>query len=212
MKPVLCYVVVAIFCLTFIAQNVSACCPPDKFEGFRYQKMVDISNNDPYPQVGIDALRFHYDFENEKTLEQFYFNGRLVTQITLYQKGLRYNILKGKCTFFEISWPLRRRCLPKNARFIGSMSIGDQLMDYYESVYDKNYAVIEEIVTHKDCIPITNITVMKSFVDSMAAVTQPGAFDIRIFANVTVGIKDPTIFDPPTECQRVVYPVITSQQ
>lgn len=91
------------------------------------------------------------------------------------------------------------------------MNFGDQVMDYYESVYEKTYAVIEEIVTHKDCIPLTNITIMKSYVDSMAAITQPGAFDIRIFANVSVGIKDPTIFDPPSDCQRVLYPVMTSQ-
>lgn len=79
-------VVGIIFCLSMTFENTSACCPPDQFEGFRYQKMIDIANNDPYPQVGIDALRFHYDFENEKTLEQFYFNGILMTQITLYQK------------------------------------------------------------------------------------------------------------------------------
>ena len=99
-------VVGIVFCLCLTFEAISACCPPDQFEGFRYQKMIDIAKNDPYPQVGIDALRFHYDFENEKTLEQFYFNGVLMTQITLYQKvKILMCFALSKCLYkFKYQW------------------------------------------------------------------------------------------------------------
>ncbi|CAH1244367.1 Hypp7283 [Branchiostoma lanceolatum] len=128
-----------------------------------------------------------YDFDKEKIAEVFI--GHYVIRVVKdYNKGVMYTMVAGQC--FTTPWPYPIvNCIPDNATMIGNFEVGgpDGLMVEQYHLNDflpglKGYIQF----SRAGCLPVSQA----QFTDTH--VTKVGV------ANITVGIKDPNVFDVPS--------------
>jgi hypothetical protein len=192
MKAVLFLALALALAVAVTAQEPPRCRSPREFES----RIVEI---DPKREFEVRA-HYAYDFVNERTSafeEVRNASGRdFFHRIHLYRekKGYWINLKNGQCSVETITWPFHRIEVPENATFVDQFEIGTDavpnagvLCNAWE---DKmSHARWFGTFTARDCLPVD-----ENFR------SQETGFIHNAFYDVVLGISDPNIFIPPSQC------------
>jgi len=177
------------------AQEPVRCRSPREFEA----RIVEI---DPKREFEIRA-HYAYDFVGERTSafeEVRNSSGNtFFHRIHLYRekKGYWINLKTGTCSVESITWPFHRIEVPENATFVDQFEIGTDavpgagvLVNVWEDKVTDPKARWFGTFTARECLPVN-----ENFHSSQTGFIHTSFFDF------VLGISDPNVFIPPSQCQ-----------
>ncbi|KAK7507740.1 hypothetical protein BaRGS_00000705 [Batillaria attramentaria] len=196
------------------------CCTPDQWEALMFwdngNAFIDYTHQQtPKPRVGSaytyinGSLMTAYDYTHGRTYIQVpaveispLIPRPIIDNTTLlrdYKNGVQYQFSPGKCAKTKLD-PLKRHCIPESAVNLGNGLLGKdriQVSTYAYTLPDFPNQ-FQSTVTHteKGCLPVH----VMYFVGSSEA--DSGAVNSLEVSNITVGIKDPSIFTIPSQCRK----------
>lgn len=122
---------------------------------------------------------------------------RLFEYILLYKDGVMFQIEQAtkQCSKITLTDPWDPLDIPQNSTFEDQYSIGgpqEQIMvqEWSDRKSARSYETWIGIYTVKDCYPV-----QETFTKNYSVILSTRFFDIQL------GIKDPTVFIPPSTCQ-----------
>lgn len=195
---------VLLFCSVFALS--SACCTPDKWEGgegvfgaYAEQKKHGLIK---------EHIRVAYDGVNNRTAAFVELRGgehsTKLRVIVRYDnddgEGKLYvvDLKRDKCWVKSLKHSFRRACIPDDAKSVGDFYVGlyggFKATAYEVRARDLEATVSVEKLDNNQCLPIgESLHGRRNKVDFVQHV---GFFDI------TLGIKNETVFDVPRQCQQ----------
>ncbi|CAC5402989.1 unnamed protein product [Mytilus coruscus] len=184
---------IAVFAV--FVQIASSCCGPAQWEG--YESVSSGLQFNGTGTEGIGLLNMSVDANINKVAIKGYsmWNGQRVKQHNLYDysAGKSYSVYNGKCLKADLSpypSPGKINCVPSDAKLVLSTYYGTGDNKYEIDVYE--YMIdgkkMELSVNKGSCLPV----------GQHQQITN-GFADIG-FMGITEGIKDPSVFDIPPEC------------
>ncbi|XP_059811396.1 mammalian ependymin-related protein 1-like [Hypanus sabinus] len=188
-----------IFCLLALASALDSpqrCTSPDQIEGM-VSVFLPLQFTGDYGMFSYDAInkRFYSHFflsKGEQTWQQ--------VDILLFEKSVMYLYFPQNktCLKAPLHAPFQKFGVPKNATLLGPSSIGTLqvpgaglLCNTWNGIEYGVYYITS--FTDYDCFPIYRVNVFGKFWYS------------ETYMNITAGIRDPTVFTPPPECDDPVY-------
>ncbi|EHH52182.1 hypothetical protein EGM_12581 [Macaca fascicularis] len=124
-------------------------------------------------------------------------SGRLFEYILLYKDGVMFQIEQAtkQCSKMTLTEPWDPLDIPQNSTFEDQYSIGgpqEQIMvqEWSDRKSARSYETWIGIYTVKDCYPV-----QETFTKNYSVILSTRFFDIQL------GIKDPSVFTPPSTCQ-----------
>ncbi|XP_059811397.1 ependymin-like [Hypanus sabinus] len=189
-----------IFCLLALASALDSpqrCTSPDQMEG-----MVSVF----HPVNFVDNYgNFSYDAINKRFYKSvFVFRGGhqqwKQVDILLFQESVMYRYFphNGTCLKSSLRAPFRKFGVPKDATFIGQVYIGS--VDIPKAGVRTNvWSGAEDNV--KYMMTFTDVKCLPQF----RAKFQEDHWFSESFTDLVLGIRDPTVFTPPPECDDPVY-------
>lgn len=122
---------------------------------------------------------------------------RLFEYILLYKDGVMFQIEQAtkQCSKMTLTEPWDPLDIPQNSTFEDQYSIGgpqEQIMvqEWSDRKSARSYETWIGIYTVKDCYPV-----QETFTKNYSVILSTRFFDIQL------GIKDPSVFTPPSTCQ-----------
>jgi len=137
-----------------------------------------------------------YDFKNGKYAM---LDLRSKTKaIADYSKGIKVVIRPSGCRVIETGETMKQMCMPDSAMYIGAFSVGGVTSADLWQFVGHNNATMKSITMHEFCLPLQEEVNMQ----------QGGYVSIQssIYLDVTLGIKDSSVFDLPTDCMLTKIP------
>ncbi|ESO84142.1 hypothetical protein LOTGIDRAFT_155467 [Lottia gigantea] len=205
----LCVVLIVYCCVLIVASN-DPCCTSNAFETVLSEAGgIYVSNATTVP---IDVWnKMYYDFNRKMmTLET---HTRLSTgyykQIKIimdFRQQLEFAIEKGNCTVIPVKESMQKPCIPKNATYLGSNSIGyaDEAIEFTSWEFETpNSDVSTKLtVSSKGCVPLTQSMYVNR---GMCLHTTPNNKTAvsYTFANFKPMITNDAVFQIPANCQQV---------
>eukprot|EP00069_Balaena_mysticetus_P011635 bmy_07179T0 len=134
-----------------------------------------------------------------KSPELFSFNlsSRLFEYILLYKDGVMFQIEQAtkQCSKITLTYPWDPLDIPQNSTFEDQYSIGGPqeqitVQEWSDRKSARSYETWIGIYTVKDCYPV-----QETFTKNYSVILSTRFFDIQL------GIKDPSVFTPPSTCQ-----------
>ncbi|KAL3876397.1 hypothetical protein ACJMK2_034246 [Sinanodonta woodiana] len=119
-----------------------------------------------------------------------------ITVIYDYNQEIQYTIINGSCTKFVLNATIPK-CIPENATLVEETFLGAGS----EQVPVKTYTFMianDDVyftVTSSGCVPILMDLSLH------LATKQAVGIEVVKFSGITMGVKDPSIFDIPSICQ-----------
>ncbi|KAL3883194.1 hypothetical protein ACJMK2_029510 [Sinanodonta woodiana] len=174
------------------------CCPPDAWEGVAFM-VASVQNKATHLTKGV--LMSHTNF----TLGMIVIEGEVhvdglskkVIEIKDYNKKIKYDINDGRCIKKTLQSKIPR-CLPENTTLVENTYIGTGTEKVAVKMYRSDVGGLETnfTVTANECIPI--VVIVSSII--------PNSEVMRVYeySGITVGVKDPSVFDIPAICQKAV--------
>ncbi|XP_002732744.1 ependymin-related protein 1-like [Saccoglossus kowalevskii] len=185
---------------SFVALTTAyKCCPPKQFESTMGQFGGTCTRQG---KSGIFTVYgpLHYDYSKEMVaLEEYISAGEQQFKVKVIQdfnSNTQYVIMAGKCTKSDLPGSIDDTCIPDAAEYIGTNVYGLDALTADSYTYNAQQmganVSVGVAVTANECLPF-GLTI---FAD------QPQAETISFigFMNVTLGIKDPSVFDIPKIC------------
>ncbi|XP_037366259.1 mammalian ependymin-related protein 1 [Talpa occidentalis] len=131
---------------------------------------------------------------------------RLFEYILLFKDGVMFRIEQAtkQCSKFTLTDPWDPLDIPQNSTFEDQYSIGGpqeqiSVQEWSDRKSARSYETWIGIYTVKDCYPV-----QETFTKNFSVIFSTRFFDIEL------GIKDPTVFNPPSTCQ-IAQPENTSE-
>ncbi|KAI8492810.1 hypothetical protein Bbelb_294070 [Branchiostoma belcheri] len=194
-------VVLAVTALALVGSGSAQpqpCCTPNQWEATMVEAQGYVQNMQPKTLVG--TIEVSYDFDNKKMA----FNQRLnnsgtpilVKVIINYNEGKMYSISGGVCTELDAPTPdMPQQCISAGAMFERTMRLGGpgglEVNSFgLWNVQGVAYGTAQ--MTSRDCLPVTEVLIAEQTGQVL------GSVQAIIFDGVTTGIKDPSVFDPPS--------------
>merc|ERR1712198_65592 len=152
-----------------------------------------------------ESGQVYYDFENKL----FAHTGRYEDSdgnfgeykfIHNYKTKMRYFIENGKCNATESNRTMYEFCVPGDAKLSSEFFLGAggwntlPVKSYTRQGDGLNYATM---VTARFCVPVVDTLIGEHHGFAMA--------NTHLFADITPGIKDPSVFTPPASCKKVSH-------
>ncbi|WAR18769.1 EPDR1-like protein [Mya arenaria] len=190
-------VVFALACLAVacFAQTPTPCTSPPQWEGriFRYDRSKEFME---FGRVSYDEanMRVRIIEEREVGSDKEYYD-------TLYLHNIRreykLNLKTRQCNVTDLMRPFRPFGVPPFAKFVFEAEIGaagipgeSLIAQTWDGEFeDKSRFVVT--TTYPDCVPLNS-----GFYSNETGFVQSDFYDI------SVGISDPMVFIPPTECNK----------
>lgn len=126
-----------------------------------------------------------------------YLSFRLFEYILLYKDGVMFQIEQAtkQCSKISLTEPWDPLDIPQNATFEDQYSIGGPqeqitVQEWSDRKSARSYETWIGIYTTKDCYPV-----QETFTKNYSVILSTRFFDIQL------GIKDPSVFIPPSTCQ-----------
>ncbi|XP_069750355.1 ependymin-like isoform X2 [Narcine bancroftii] len=185
---------VACWLLALVCSDIpQPCTSPDLFEGY----ISEMHPNQLRPAYGM----FSYD-----AIHQRFYTSMLVykdnkpehqVDLFLYNESVRYKFFLGNqtCMKFPLLTPFKPFGVPKDANFLTQIYVGSPsvpeallLMNIWNVTQDRGNVKIG--FSDYGCYPLYWHI---EFTDS---------WTLKSFVNLTLGIQDPTVFNPPLECEK----------
>ncbi|XP_062892456.1 mammalian ependymin-related protein 1-like [Mobula hypostoma] len=195
-----------VFCLLALASaqdSPQRCTSPDQMDGI-------VSVFVPL-QLASDYGTFSYDAVNERVYSNIFMNNGKQTwqqvDILLFEKSVMYRYFPQNKTCLKgpLTVPFQKFGVPKNAMLLGPVFAGTPeipraglLCNNWNVFEQGNYYLMT--FTDYDCFPLY-----------FMAANWKGWFS-ESFMNITVGIRDPTVFTPPPECDHPASETLASRR
>ncbi|KAL3862069.1 hypothetical protein ACJMK2_008064 [Sinanodonta woodiana] len=175
------------------------CCPPIAWEGF-IGTMVG-SVEDAVPHLTMSFLKYHTNI----TLGMIEMEGNIIIdrgqtqQIRIIidnNKMTQYFIMNGKCARRTLARKVLN-CVPENATLVLNTYLGAGPETLTVKVYRFLVEDIEvySTVTSSGCIPVEHV------LTGIHPDTKVALLEVAQVSGVTVGVKNPSVFDIPSICQ-----------
>ncbi|ERE80833.1 mammalian ependymin-related protein 1 isoform X1 [Cricetulus griseus] len=123
---------------------------------------------------------------------------RLFEYILLYKDGVMFQIEQAtkQCAKISLTEPWDPLDIPQNSTFEDQYSIGGPqeqitVQEWSDRRTARSYETWIGVYTAKDCYPV-----QETFIRNYTVVLSTRFFDVQL------GIKDPSVFTPPSTCQR----------
>ncbi|XP_067659426.1 ependymin-related protein 1-like isoform X1 [Haliotis asinina] len=188
-----------------VVAHGTICCAPQQWEGFKDYTIVDNSGGERGLQYySYDALNQRYALSTNYTD-----NVSSNKEIWDYRQGTGYRINSDKqtCESFAISGRFPANCIPSGAAELGPLFYGfgtDSLSALAFQFNDtrNEFQNTVALVTRRDCVPIISTT----------TILRPGNNYLYTlgYNNVFPGIRDATVFDPPSYCRKSAMTEVNS--
>ncbi|XP_077987115.1 ependymin-related protein 1-like [Glandiceps talaboti] len=180
------------------------CCPPKQWESLLFQAGGYYLTSGQLGMIDI-ASAVHSDLKSQLVAaEQRVRQGGVTVDVKIIQdfgEHIQYAIQDGLCSKTALPGAMEdTACIPDDAENLGNLNYGLDSLD--GTVYrvkrdypEANTSVSADIsMTPKECIPIGE-NMVQNTPDIHLIVNV-------IYANVTLGIKDPSVFDVPEICKQ----------
>jgi len=183
------------------------CCSPTQFEG-------TLSELDTYYKKGgffhhgkggvvSSLIGLSYDGENKLVAmdEHIYARNHSMNQkvILNFQEKQIYVIRDSRCVTTKLRQTFKPSCLPKNATYTGSYYLGSGAnkvsMNGFQVAYplgDEEGVLIYASVQSNNCLFVSEV--------HMGRMKKAKFFGVLSLVDATLGIKDPSVFTPPSSC------------
>ncbi|XP_064595528.1 ependymin-related protein 1-like [Liolophura sinensis] len=176
------------------------CCFPAQWEAFAgiLEGYYLPSTDTPGEVEGYDWVS--YDYVNKRLMS----NLSLVTDndtpirgvvIIDFKKGRRYDIFGNNCTSKIYKGDIPKNCVPDNANSTGPsyFGAGNNKLVFNSFQFLYNNLPVFMTFTQRDCIPVSETVIggIAPGIKGFVGITYTG---------LTVGIKDPRVFEPPKDC------------
>eukprot|EP01092_Planopodium_desertum_P003360 TRINITY_DN15_c0_g2_i1.p2 TRINITY_DN15_c0_g2~~TRINITY_DN15_c0_g2_i1.p2 ORF type:complete len:219 (+),score=70.64 TRINITY_DN15_c0_g2_i1:30-659(+) len=170
-----------LFAVVFAAP--SPCCTPNQWNG----KQVSW---DPYRFVRREVtINYDYTNQRERFDVQDYHGAPVVYSILiLYQSNTMYTFNTTSCAKTSLTTPMRQFCVPSNATYAGTITIGETSANVWQEVYG-DYRIDTIHTNDASCIPINIVAVDAARFD----------VDFNEFWNVQASVN-PAVFTVPPAC------------
>ena len=191
-----------------MAAEPKPCCTPKQWEGvIELAEAKFLGKGKAAMNSSVAAVaHVSYDYTNARIRidEDVYISGsstkRTITIIGDFKKTRKiYSIFGGRCHIFSTTTSaFPQACIPSNATFLMGATLGGTL-HYNTFAYitkDKNLGAIIDISSSK-CIPIAFLAFGKSKIKNKPYTE----YFASVIKNVTAGIKNKSIFNPPKLCK-----------
>ncbi|XP_067659163.1 ependymin-related protein 1-like [Haliotis asinina] len=186
-----------LFASLAVVAHGTICCAPQQWEGFKVFTIVD-------PSGGQRTRQFYsYDAHNQR----YAFSSNFTNSVSSYKEiwdyrqgtGYRINSDKQTCETFAVSGRFPANCIPGGATFEGPTTYGfgtdtlDTITYLYNDTTDE-FTNTLAVVTRQECLPVETTT----------TIFRPGTYYSYAlnYNNVSPGIRDATVFDPPSYCRK----------
>ncbi|XP_071110029.1 ependymin-related protein 1-like [Haliotis cracherodii] len=173
------------------------CCAPLQWEAFKDFTRVDSSGG----RRGLQS--YSYDAANER----YALSGNYTDFVSSYKEirdyrkgtGYRINPEAKTCETFAVSGRFPANCIPGGAVAVGPLYYGFGTDSLNAIAYQFNdtkgeFKNVMAVVSKRDCVPIISAT----------TILRPGNnyLETMGYNNITPGIRDITVFDPPSYCKK----------
>ncbi|XP_063425524.1 mammalian ependymin-related protein 1-like [Mytilus trossulus] len=151
-----------------------------------------------------ERLKVSYDETNQRVREitEYSFTPKPGQEtyevIYLHQtkKEYRINLVTRKCNVTTLTRPFMPDGVPSNATFegfatVGAAGISGQSLNVQNWKLTSGTETFYGVVTSPDCVPVQHTHYM-----------PPSTFVVSSFFDITAGIRDASVFTPPTECNQ----------
>ncbi|XP_070531921.1 ependymin-related protein 1-like [Ptychodera flava] len=194
--------------LSFLAcATAYKCCPPTQYECLYGQMGGFYVESTKQAGLLSAAANVHSDGKNGKVAfsEEVNSGGHVshVKVVQDFKKSVQYLVIDGVCTKTALPGTFDdNACIPDDAQFITTIDYGIGALQanvfLYNVVQMGSNTTAYVAVKTTDCVPIgTNNVVVSA---GTTTVVSGG------FVNVTLGIKDPSVFDVPASCDHT-FPI-----
>ncbi|XP_046566112.1 mammalian ependymin-related protein 1-like [Haliotis rubra] len=184
--------------LTAAGPVADPCCTPDQWEGIAGSIVGSVTNGKSTSAQSTTLMS--YDFtdmmlasDTTTMVDGMTFKNKTIID---YNKKLMYNFneMSGVCDVMEFDQPFQKACVPDNAKELGNFyyGAGDNMLQATSYMIQQDPFTAYVSMTTTGCIPITEIAY--GDLGTTAVMTTTG------FVNITPGIKDKSVFTPPSAC------------
>ncbi|XP_055876051.1 mammalian ependymin-related protein 1-like [Biomphalaria glabrata] len=187
----------------------SICCTPDQFEAFFIfddaNVFIDANAGTAYSYINSTA-QVSYDY----TRRVSYMNVSsveltplvpqpIVTQYKIindYVKGIQYQFSDVHCDKTNIGTTMQQLCIPDNAIQLTNGFIGKNQTQVvtYQYTYPGSPYTYTTTINPKACLPVAQIYL------SADVVPDSGTMNSMLVSDISLGIKDTSVFIPPKIC------------
>ncbi|XP_046579767.1 ependymin-related protein 1-like [Haliotis rubra] len=188
-----------------IVAHGTICCAPQQWEAFKDYTIVDSSGGERGLQYySYDALNKRYAISGNYTAFVSSYK-----EIWDYRQGTGFRIDSDKqtCETFSVSGSFPANCIPGGAVEMGPLFYGFGTDSLSAIAYQFNDTRNEfkntvAVVSRRDCVPIISTT----------TILRPGNNYLYAlgYNNIFPGIRDVTVFDPPSFCRKSVMKEVNS--
>ncbi|XP_060557202.1 uncharacterized protein LOC132717685 [Ruditapes philippinarum] len=195
-------VLFASFALMTVAQGKSKyCCYPDQWEAVE-GLMAGSVDDEGHATITNGYVTVSYDAKNQRIYGVDTITTGSVTKVytflQLFTEGVQYLIVNKTCTRAKLGAWNNQNCIPDNATLTNQYRLGlnqsIMINDYTYSISNLTYIVSVE---NKSCAPVVEY----NFGDLNGAQLMTGVG----VQGITVGIKDPSVFDVPAICKQAPH-------
>ncbi|XP_078588173.1 mammalian ependymin-related protein 1-like [Branchiostoma floridae x Branchiostoma japonicum] len=192
----------AVLVVTAMLASVSAqpqpCCTPNQWEATMVEAQGYVLNMEPKTLVG--TVEVSYDFDNKKMAFNQMLNNSgtpILSKVIIdYKEGKMYTISGGVCTEQDApTVDMPQQCITAGAVYERTIRLGgpDGLEVNSFGLWNvQGVAYGTAQMTSSDCLPVTEVLIAEQTGQVL------GSVQAIIFDGVTTGIKDPSVFDPPS--------------
>jgi len=173
-------------------------CAPNQWEAMLNTVDREIDWTEGAMMQRESMTRVHYDYNNRLFATVELDSG--IKSIVDYNKGVKYSIniginaqdVSGECQTSPVHSAMVRMCLPDNARMLNEFRAGVDVPVSDWLVNLPGNGTLRTTVLKKYCMPLTEETYMATS-DYVSMVSS-------MYVNVSFGIRDPSVFQPPEDC------------
>ncbi|KAL3876393.1 hypothetical protein ACJMK2_034243 [Sinanodonta woodiana] len=178
------------------------CCPPDVWEGLEGLLAGSVQAGKPHLTKG--GLMLHLNntgkiiaIEEDLFVDDHEIKLKIIQD---YNRGTEYMIMDGKCTKKTLE-PWKPKCIPDDAQVVQNtyFGAGSAMLAVKTYSFMEKGLQVYATATVSGCIPIVEV---------MSGTTAEGVstVDVVEFSGITLGIKDPSVFNIPSICNSESVP------
>jgi len=125
--------------------------------------------------------------------------------IFLAKQAKQYHVDYNKktCSVTSFPGPFEQNCVPVGAKLTSTVTVGGSLKCNVYVTAQANNTFEVSVVTASGCVPVNNVHFDES--------SKTQQVDIANFWDYVPGIKDPTVFNPPSFCSSSITDEIAQE-
>ncbi|XP_060074738.1 uncharacterized protein LOC132554435 [Ylistrum balloti] len=171
-----------------------SCCVPKQWEALEgIVTGIDEHGRDNLEEgtvlVAYDAISQRFAADYKVYYGEKHYGGKIILD---FARERQYIISKGKCEIAILKDPFRESCIPGEIKpYVYTIGVGENIMELKS--YQVDYAGIKaSISVTGNCVPVGEV--LSGQVNGMNFLETIG------YTNLTVGIRDESVFEPPAIC------------